>query len=558
MIKSLLILLSFFVFTFSQSQNTDPKNVEQKIDSLYQKKNIAEINDIINTNTYLDQVFVYNTLKKNIKIAEESQNGKDLSDTYVVFGSYWARVGNKIKAFDYYLKSEELSRKINDYENTGRALLGQANIVKSEKAKMEKYHLAISMFEKGKDTLNLTKTYLNIGDYFTVLATSGEASRQEIAAYKSKAFTQFQKAEKLNASFKDEPNEAILKYRLAFWENLEGKNKNAIQLFQEAEAIFKKNNLVQWVVSCQLEEAGIYYDEKNYSKSLDILRQAEAAAIQFKLNSQLLFIYDVFKTVFEKTGNYQQAYHYANLYTEVALKTKETNNGDKIQIMQLEQLSEKNKAQLELYRIESKNYKILLLAGIFIAVLCIALLFSLFQINKKRMNEIANDKIIADIHLKNNQLEVELAKQKMKFSQENLIRFANQISRIETFLDKIRNQMKSFQFDDVLQAEFNKLRLSFGEIMGNQNDLKQIQSLDSETNQNFFFYVKNNYAEVTTSEEELLAYLVKDLSSREISEILHITAESVNKKRYRLRKKLSLKKEESFQDFYKSIVFNQL
>jgi len=104
------------------------------------------------------------------------------------------------------------------------------------------------------------------------------------------------------------------------------------------------------------------------------------------------------------------------------------------------------------------------------------------------------------------------------------------------------------------QEEINQLKLSFSELLNGQSQLKQINSLSSELNQDFFFYIKQNFPNISKGEEKLLAYIILNIGSKEISRILNISEKSIYIKRYRLRKKLNLENEETFEDFYQKII----
>ena len=93
------------------------------------------------------------------------------------------------------------------------------------------------------------------------------------------------------------------------------------------------------------------------------------------------------------------------------------------------------------------------------------------------------------------------------------------------------------------------------------NDLSNILKNNSEANFKAFFsnfeklypqFKKSMFGiapNLTTNELRLAAFLRLNLSSKEISKLLNITPESVNKARYRLRKKLHLSSKEDLSHF---------
>ena len=61
----------------------------------------------------------------------------------------------------------------------------------------------------------------------------------------------------------------------------------------------------------------------------------------------------------------------------------------------------------------------------------------------------------------------------------------------------------------------------------------------------FFERLLKNFPKLTPNELKLCAYLRMNLSTKEIAQMLNISTESVTTKRYRLRKKLGLEKDEN-------------
>jgi AraC family transcriptional regulator, chitin signaling transcriptional activator len=62
--------------------------------------------------------------------------------------------------------------------------------------------------------------------------------------------------------------------------------------------------------------------------------------------------------------------------------------------------------------------------------------------------------------------------------------------------------------------------------------------------------LKGKYPALTDYESQLIQLIRMNLSSKEIAVLLDITPHSVNVSRYRLRKKLNIKKEDSLTDCF--------
>lgn len=110
-----------------------------------------------------------------------------------------------------------------------------------------------------------------------------------------------------------------------------------------------------------------------------------------------------------------------------------------------------------------------------------------------------------------------------KYNQEKIKSLEINNTKLKTDLEKHLSNISKSSYDTInLEAFF----VNFEKLYPNFK--------------NSLFKESNN---LTANEIKLCAFLKLNLSSKEISKLLHITPESVNKARYRLRKKLKLSSE---------------
>ncbi|MCE7993642.1 MAG: sigma-70 family RNA polymerase sigma factor [Roseivirga sp.] len=72
-----------------------------------------------------------------------------------------------------------------------------------------------------------------------------------------------------------------------------------------------------------------------------------------------------------------------------------------------------------------------------------------------------------------------------------------------------------------------------------------LQELE-QSNQRFKHQLKSRFPELTSYDMRLCTYLKANLSTKEIATLLNITPDSAKKAKHRLRKKLSMKPDQSF------------
>ncbi len=81
------------------------------------------------------------------------------------------------------------------------------------------------------------------------------------------------------------------------------------------------------------------------------------------------------------------------------------------------------------------------------------------------------------------------------------------------------------------------------------HEWEQFENIFNEIHQNFLNRIKVKFPELTSKDLRLCAYLRMNLSSKEIANLLNITAKGIEKSRWRLRQKLALSPTDSINDF---------
>ena len=164
----------------------------------------------------------------------------------------------------------------------------------------------------------------------------------------------------------------------------------------------------------------------------------------------------------------------------------------------------------------------------------------LIDISKQELvlAQVKNEKEI--IRIKNNQLNTDfkVKSKELAASTMNIIKKNELLTSIKEELSKVKNQES---VKGVIQTIDNSLK------QGDEWELFQeaFNNADSE----FLKKVKELHPSVSPNDLKLCAYLRLNLSSKEIAQLLRISPRSVEIKRYRLRKKLSLNREDNLVNY---------
>ncbi|OMQ11020.1 triple tyrosine motif-containing protein [[Flexibacter] sp. ATCC 35103] len=153
--------------------------------------------------------------------------------------------------------------------------------------------------------------------------------------------------------------------------------------------------------------------------------------------------------------------------------------------------------------------------------------------------------------LKSDKLQIKiLAKDK------ELVNNSLQVVKKNKILNGIIHKLKDIDtniLDDSTKFEFNKLHKSIVKEVNTDKSWKDLEKHIKNVHFEFLKRLKEKYPTISPRELDLSTYLLMNMSTKEIAEIMNISTGGVELARYRLRKKLGLNKKENLIGFLMSI-----
>ena len=153
--------------------------------------------------------------------------------------------------------------------------------------------------------------------------------------------------------------------------------------------------------------------------------------------------------------------------------------------------------------------------------------------------------------LKSDKLQIKiLAKDK------ELVNNSLQVVKKNKILNGIIHKLKDIDtniLDDSTKFEFNKLHKSIVKEVNTDKSWKDLEKHIKNVHFEFLKRLKEKYPTISPRELDLSTYLLMNMSTKEIAEIMNISSGGVELARYRLRKKLGLNKKENLIGFLMSI-----
>ncbi|OYU79549.1 MAG: regulator [Flavobacterium sp. BFFFF1] len=153
--------------------------------------------------------------------------------------------------------------------------------------------------------------------------------------------------------------------------------------------------------------------------------------------------------------------------------------------------------------------------------------------------------------LKNDKLQIKiLAKDK------ELVNNSLQVVKKNKILNGIITKLKDIDsetMDESVKFQFNKLNKSIVKEVNTDKSWKDLEKHIKNVHFDFLKRLKEKYPNISPREMDLSTYLLMNMSTKEIAEIMNISNGGVELARYRLRKKLGLNKKENLIGFLMSI-----
>ena len=145
--------------------------------------------------------------------------------------------------------------------------------------------------------------------------------------------------------------------------------------------------------------------------------------------------------------------------------------------------------------------------------------------------------------LKNDKLKIKiLAKDK------ELVNNSLQVAKKNKVLNNIINKIKDINidsFDETTKTQFTKLNRSIVKEVNADKSWQDLEKHIKNVHYDFLKRLKEKHPTISPRELDLATYLLMNMSTKEIAEVMNISNGGVELARYRLRKKLDLNKKEN-------------
>ena len=438
-------------------------------------------------------------------------------------------------SLDFAFQLEKLAEALDDQKNLGYAYNHFARIYGrvSNNSKLARYYLlkALDKYRSIRRTRSMPRVYSDLGSsYFN-------AMQYDSALYYYQAG--YLLADSLDLSYES----LLLKTNMASTYVEQAQHEKAMNCVQEIIVAAEKHELLDIVGHSYNLMAQIYIEQGRIQQAKEAIQHGLTLAKAANDLDVIESLYEKLIALFEEGGDYQNAYEYAQYLQAVRDSIKTEENFLKINNLKTAYELDKKKQEVKTLEQEARlqrNERNLILLT---AVLLITILLWLY--NRYRLRAKLQQQQIEGLKTRQEmeQKEKLLLRHQLDYKERELASQTLRIIQKNELLTELKENIEQLE-----QPEQKKLAGSISRIIKqNSNfddDWQKFKLHFDQVHPHFFEKIKQQYPELSLNEMRLCAYMRMGLATKEIAQLLGISAAAIQKARYRLKKKMGLSREQ--------------
>ncbi|AKD56085.1 hypothetical protein SD10_15470 [Spirosoma radiotolerans] len=245
--------------------------------------------------------------------------------------------------------------------------------------------------------------------------------------------------------------------------------------------------------------------------------------------------YDLSRLYYKAVGNLPLAYRYLDSLAVLKERINKRYNSERLSLVNQRLMIQQHQSEVAAIDVEKNAQQTLfwlVSAGLTLLVGLILWLYHLSQLRRRQ------ERVIEAEKEKSMRLEKQLVEEELSQAKADLARFVDNLSQKEALIDTITAQLADRAPNTYSIAE-TRQNLVNSSLLTN-DDWDEFRRRFERVYPGFFWQLKTQFSDLSPAEERLLALSKLKIDSRQMSQMLGISPESIRKTRYRLRKKLGL------------------
>lgn len=480
---------------------------------------------------------------------ERNPNSEKSANRRLNLGDIYCRTGEHDKAIETFQSALQFYETKNNIDGIVDALLGIGytyQMMKSYNTMLKYYHQALSYEDDIKDQRTRAGVYNNL------------ANGLKLTDDFDLAMSYYEKVVSISQSINDKDGKSAALNNIAGCYNKLGKHKKALNVYKEALALKKEianywgmanclnNTAIVWLALDETDSALVYV-----RKGLQISGKTHSKTLL--KNSHLIL-----SNTFVETGQFDSAY--IHLEMSASLKDSIFNETVTRQIAEMEakyqsEKKERENAELRIDNLEKqerlnrhRRTTVYLIFALFVMGGLVWLYLYRYRMSKKLLlqeEEIHQQQEI--LHVK----EEEILNQKVEHRNRELTSKAMAMVQKNELLLKLVEDIEAFEYsNDEKQSRFsNRIVSRIRREVEGVDEWEEFRKWYEETSGEFLTSLTSKYPDLTPTEIKLAALIRLELTTKDIASLLSREISTIEKGRYRLRKKLNLQPNENLSKY---------
>jgi tetratricopeptide (TPR) repeat protein len=526
-----LVLISSFNYKITAQEKT----LEELHSELtLAKEDTVEIMAMYNLYLYYSQNRADSSLyyAKKAYLLSKQNNNYELGRVAMALGHAYNNVPDYEKSIIYTTEAYEIAKKLK-YESVYPLLLSDLGLCYLYMNDFEKseYYL-LKALEISKDYNGFLVSYFNLAQLMT--------SKYDY----DNAINYYSKALDLAIRAKSTQDEAAVYNRLGEIYTYEKKYKEGISFYERSMNLFDSTNTYYKIISLfGLAETNLLL--KNYNMALKYCLASDSIANELGYGNESSRAQKLLSEIYEYIGKPQLSLKHYKIYSAINDSIFNIEKNDRISLLHVEFETKEMEIQLQMMEKEAAFKNKLIILYLILGILTITILAFIIKNVRMKNKKLAFEKE-KEVFMKQ-KLEMELHEK-----QRELLSNALHINQQKEMLTNVKSEILNILQLKSAEKAFNSLK-SLNTDLKSKIDMSdnwsQIKIHFEKVHPNFFNKLKEDFPDLSSNELKLCAYTKLQFSGKEIGQLLNITQTSVQMARYRLKKKLGISEEMTFNDF---------
>lgn len=518
----LLLFILFYKTTTAQNltkslfpAQLEEYNTQKKIELLTKKAGELKEQNISESIIYY---------KYALELAENNKHLKNALYLAYQLADIFKSSCNYHYALKYYVRYGEIADQLDDDRARGVSnyYQGDMYLIQNDRKKAEYFFL------KSCDFFEIQNCYTDLSNVYNSLGVLYSKSNLD------KALQVYGKAFKLESKYGSQSKCALILNNIAC-------NHLTIQKLDQAK--IKLDSALSLVKSNDTETLsyiycnyGEYYQmKKKYKLAEEFYLKSIDLKLQLYPFKKIHETYLLLSNLYEETGNYKNALSSFKQYKTIQDSINKLNNIELFHKQEFEQnlkqLEHNNDIEILNQKRKDLLYRILIIASfLFVLVLMSAILYrKKIQYNKIKLSKenktLKENLLLEKLESKNK----ELTSKAILLSERNDL-----IKSVSEKLDSCKSKLKKSNVD-IIQEIINDLNSNV-----NEKQWEDFQQNFNNQHPDFYKNLLHEFPTLSPKELKMCSFLKLNMTSKEIALITHMTINSVEVSRSRLRKKLAL------------------